>query len=259
MTNILRIPANSQGYLTAIRDNAVDKFDVVDFTYNYLNSDFPEAWAYWKLEEASGTRVDSSGNDRHLAPAGANLPDSSTGVLGNQAHFTGNASSQNRLELAECWDPSGDKQFTYSFWVKSPEVPLTSYASFIITSNLSVTIQGAYGDYGEEGLIVTVNTEDPWNLWISGDPDVYLLPPGVSAHFFIVYDGVGLYVYVDNVLAMSASGSHGMTANMDVVKFGMPAHSSVESWVDEFGIWEVALTAEQRAQLYNSGAGWSPY
>jgi hypothetical protein len=35
MTNILRIPANSQGYLTAIRDAAADKFDVIDFTFNY--------------------------------------------------------------------------------------------------------------------------------------------------------------------------------------------------------------------------------
>lgn len=260
MTDILRIAPGTRTHMQAKYNAIHGKFDVTRVVQGFVNPPaFPAAWAYWKLDEASGSRLDSSGNARHLTPHGTTLPDSAAGVLGDQAHFAGSNLVQNRLELAECWNPADDKKFTYSFWVKSPAVDGSSYASFILTSNLSVTIQGAYGFYGTNGLIMTVNTEDPWSLWISGDPGVYLFPPNTESHVCIVYDGVGLYVYVDTVLEMSATGTHGMTDNMNVVKFGMPDAVGVESWCDEFGIWEVALTSDQIARLYNSGAGWSPY
>lgn len=260
MSRIIRLPANSQAYVKVLRDGNQGTFDAKLMRYGYVNPPaFPAAWAYWKLNEASGSRLDSSGNGRHLTPQGTTLPDSAAGVLGDAAHFTGSNLVQNRLELSECWNPADDAKFTYSFWVKSPAVDGSSYSSFILTSNLSVTIQGAYGFYGSDGLIVTVNTEDPWNLWIGGDPGVYLLPDDTWHHFFIVYDGVGLYVCVDNVLEMSATGTHGMTDNMNIVKFGMPDMTGVESWAQHFGIWTSALTSAQGSQLFNSGAGWSPY
>jgi hypothetical protein len=35
MTNILKIPANTSAYITAIVDAATDKLDVVDFVFGY--------------------------------------------------------------------------------------------------------------------------------------------------------------------------------------------------------------------------------
>jgi hypothetical protein len=67
MTNILKIPANTQAYLTAQRDEVEDVFDVVEFTWPYINEIvFPEPWAYWKFEEESGTRFDATGHGRNL-------------------------------------------------------------------------------------------------------------------------------------------------------------------------------------------------
>ena len=64
MTNVLKIPANSQAYLFATRDIAQDKFDVRRFAYDFVNVvAFPEPWAYYKFEEPNGSElwVDATG------------------------------------------------------------------------------------------------------------------------------------------------------------------------------------------------------
>ena len=72
MTNVLKIPANSQAYLIATRDITQDKFDVRKFAYDFKNAVvFPEPWAYWKMEEdGCADRVDATGNGHELVPLG---------------------------------------------------------------------------------------------------------------------------------------------------------------------------------------------
>jgi len=39
---VLTLPAESQAYITVIRDDAEDTFDIIEFLFNYLN-DVPSA------------------------------------------------------------------------------------------------------------------------------------------------------------------------------------------------------------------------
>jgi hypothetical protein len=87
-TDIIKIPAGTQVYLTAERDVVDDAFDVTEFTWPYLNAaPFPEPWAYYKFEEPNESElwVDATGKNNHLRRnlAYEPLPTSTTGKINN--------------------------------------------------------------------------------------------------------------------------------------------------------------------------------
>lgn len=253
MTNILRIPANTQAYLTAIRDAAADKFDVMEFTYQYGNqASFPPAWAYWKMEEASGNRLDSSGNNRTLSLDSGYAVGYDLGILGNCSKFTANNQA---LIMSEEWDTRGDTKFTITCWMKMVANAGGTHRVLELTSNVVLWMKSdnmtkCYFEAGSEsGGAVSWAIYD-FNVW----------------YFVCVYyDGTGLHLEVNNVEVASDA----VVPTFDLVDefswggtwvgYPHPSASPPTGYFDEVGIWLQALTAGQRAQLYNSGAGWSPY
>ncbi len=276
MTNILRIPANTQAYLFVRRDIAQDKFDVKKFVYDYVNAEsFPPAWAYWKMEEDGTNRLDSSGNGRYLYPNGyANQPLRADGKINYCAKFVGDNYGVN-FRSDEVFTMGADQNYTFAFWVKCNFTATGSsvnYFQFSLTdfvedpgSFLDVRIMGNYTLWGMDELYIKTtcgyyDAEWVWHeLFITTDPNSYTLESDTWHFVCVYYDGTGLYMEIDNVLFGSDLGKHNIPTSPTRIIVGNAVHSGTQSYIDEAGIWDVALTADQRSQLWNSGAGWSPY
>lgn len=109
--------SNGNHVLTAVaRDAAGNTATSSSVTINVNNPvTFPENGlvAYWKLDEASATRLDSKGT-KHLTDV--NTVTSNTGKIGNAGQFT--ATSSEYLDIANNAALStGNLDFTFSSWV----------------------------------------------------------------------------------------------------------------------------------------------
>ena len=90
MTNIIKIPANTRMRMKAVRDEAADKFDVVDMSFKFEDAAFPTPWAYWKMEEDGTDRIDATGNGHDLSPWGyTQYPERIAGKIDNAVQLTG--------------------------------------------------------------------------------------------------------------------------------------------------------------------------
>ncbi len=240
MANILRIPANSEIEMMVIRDSVQDKFDVVDFVFDYINAAaFPTAWAYWKMEEMSGTRMDSSGNG-HDWPS-YNSPGCGTGKLGNALTSSTNSDGL-RKDAPDFWPIDINTQFTISFWAK---IAINGGIDF--NTNMGIWLEGWAG-HGIGGYI-SCNMN-----WI----DIPYTYPADEWMFVVIYhDGTGLYLEINNTAVANSPGAHEREDDLGTTYvFGIASGAMA---FDEVGIWLQALTPAQRSQLWNNGAGWSPY
>jgi len=260
MSKILRLAGNTQGYLYISRDAVQDTYDIRKWRYNYVNQptvvEFPTALAYWKLEEASGTRADSSGNGRDLAlVTGATDPGNTVAKLANGVLFPANSSAtdyalrNSDINLGGLW--------TIAFWFKG--VDIVTYGWTLIEMSLR-KLTSPWTDF--LGIDIYPQNDGTANFYItkSGTAlDETFVLDCTTMHFVcIYYDGTGVYLEVDNVEKGSVIESSGIAD--EAARFTLSgAYSNLKGCADELGIWAVALTSDQRAQLWNSGAGWSPY
>ncbi len=260
MTNILRIPANSQAYLTVIRDSAVDKFDIVDYKYGYLNPiPFPTPWAYWKLEETIGNpRLDSTGNNRTLTEVNQDV-DSGVGKIGTAAYFPDTDGTQQNLNTNDLApDLTGNKKFTVSFWIKFHRIATSTF-------EIDFYCNFAAGD----GVYLTLGLKNlQTNAYIyAGTTSRFLqctniITPDVYHFVTLYYNQVGLYLEIDNVAIVSSLGVSGVTYAPGKVSFGgISPNNKMSILLDEVGYWvgDNALTADQRSYLWNNGVGRSLY
>jgi hypothetical protein len=273
--NLLKIPANSQAYLTAVRDEASDACDAIEMAYDYLNAAaLPEPWAYWKMEEASGTRVDSTTHARDLTPAGHALPTNDAGKIGNAAkNLSDGVSPGPRFAISAFPTINGNQPFSLAFWLKTNYIAaITSYFRIVAWDNADSydnlffelhSDSATWGDFDTYWSLDLGHYDEEWDysgLNILIDPDVHPWTDGVLHFVCIIYDGSGLYLYVDNSLWGSAAGTHGMTAQPDRLLFGESRETAACNWSDEVAVYENhALTSDERDYLYNGGAGRALY
>jgi hypothetical protein len=208
--------------------------------------------AYWKLDEASGTRNDSVGAN-HLTDN--NTVMSTTGKVGDAADLV-RANSES-LSIADNAALSvGDIDFTVGAWVKFN----LNGASFPSTFHLVSKTGGSADEY-----------------WLESD--------GYNFRFR-VYAGGNLYSATEAITVVSGTwyylvGWHDATANTVnlIVNNGTPTSTSTtgavpdnsnssfnigrygsgvfydDGQVDEVGLWKRLLTSDERTELYNSGNG----
>jgi hypothetical protein len=94
--------------------------------------------AHWTMNETSGNRLDSSGNNHTLIPSGAIA--SAAGKFGNAAVFNGTA----KLSLASASQLNLASDFSVSFWVKFSSV--ATYA-ILFSKYLSSPVGGLAIDF----------------------------------------------------------------------------------------------------------------
>lgn len=208
--------------------------------------------AYWDLDEASGTRVDDPGaNDL----TDNNTVTSNTGIISNAGQFT--AANSEYLSRSDNTDLStGNIDFTFVAWAYLD----SKGANRSIVSKYSSSANREYNVYygttadrfifevSNDGTAVTTVTAN--NLGI----------PATSTWYFVVawHDATNdtLNIQVNNGTVDSVSYSAGVFDS--TAPFMIGARNGAMFWngrIDEVGFWKRTLTAGERTQLYNSGAG----
>jgi hypothetical protein len=196
--------------------------------------------SYWKLDETSGTRFDSVSANNLSDNGGVGF---ATGKIGNSAEFdTTNYLSTNTV--------LSSGPFTVSCWI---------YADTVTQS-----AGGIVNRYDNP-----VPADRTWTSYVANDDIVFAIPPTqltinniVSAatwHLFIFwYDDVAQEMGIQFDTTIQTKSQTTGYANTNV-PFSIGARAdggtAFDGRIDEVGIWSRVLTAAERTQLYNGGAG----
>ncbi|MFZ2149818.1 MAG: LamG domain-containing protein [Minisyncoccia bacterium] len=211
--------------------------------------------AYWKLNEASGTRTDSF--------AGNNLSDNNgvsqaAGVSAGTSTSAGfNSASSQFLSSASTLTQVGDSSFTFAGWFY-----LNSNATYIPFGKDS----GVAGQR-EFRLRHLANRFD-FAVFRPGDTQVTITSPVNTAannwYFVVVWHDAAadtLNISVNNSVPASQStgGSLQITTNGSLFTVGSRQFPGSQSYlngrIDEFGFWRRVLTVGEITNLYNGGSG----
>ena len=203
--------------------------------------------AYWKLDEASGTRSDSYGAN-HLTDV--NTVTQAAGKLSYAAQFT--AVNAERLTIADNAALSmGDIDFTLCCWVYFDTLPVSG---LIAKWNGTADEYAIYYDGGGRirfgvdggGGLVTV-------------PADALGTPSTSTWYFIVawHDSVAntINIQVNNGTINTAAHSVGVNNSDGIFRLGEISLVYLNGRMDGVGVWKRVLTQSERQYLYNTGSG----
>ena len=229
-----------------------------------------DAVAYWKLDEASGTRADATGNGNNLTDARSNVA-SESGKVGQSASFVMDENS-----VLYCLNNSDLRitggSFTVCAWLWLDAKAPCGYTIIGKTDNNDTEWAIDYRPPDPD----PENNPDRFDWYMLGAGYEF---PGVIANTFgapnlhtwyfvvIAYDATNgvMKIRVDNgaddtfdwmggTPETTAAFGIGGYVNEDPPDPPMAA-GDFDGRVDEVGIWKRLLTEEELAYLWNSGAG----
>lgn len=204
----------------------------------------------WTLDEASGTRSDSYGTN-HLTDN--NTVTQATGKVGNAAQFT--RANAEYLSIADNASLSmGDIDFTIACWVRWDTLIANSdglvtkwggtaneYALFYNSGASRI----AFGVDGGTGLVTVAANA--------------LGAPATGTWYFVVawHDSVAntINIQVNNGTINSAAHAVGVQDSNGTFTLGQIAGQYLDGRLDGVAVWKRTLTSDERAYLYNGGAG----
>jgi hypothetical protein len=203
--------------------------------------------AHWRLDESSGTRVDShAGNDL----GDINTVGSAAGKLGTAASFV--AANEELLGIAD--NPAlsmGDIDFTIALWVWFDSLAgaglagkwsagSVEYLAYFNGTNLRfhVSDDGTNNTFVTNSQSISTNTWYLYLAWHDATANTINLSinnntPASAAHTTGVHDGSSAFLLSEN----EEGGSY------------------LNGRLDSVSIWKRLLTPTERTQLYNSGSG----
>lgn len=208
--------------------------------------------AYWKFEESGGTRDDQKG-PHDLADH--NTVTQAAGKKGNAAQFT--AANSEYLSITDNADLStGDIDFTIAAWV------------YIDSLTTTISVFSKYDSYAEGSIEyeLSIDHSGTAKFQLKGNgPAIYEYTPplGTGTWYFIVcwHDSVNNTMNIKvNDRSVQTGGTTGVfppdtTASFRIGAVGSPPSTYFDGRIDEVGFWKRVLTAQERADLYNAGAG----
>jgi hypothetical protein len=209
--------------------------------------------SWWKLEEASGNRVDTPGTVDITSDPG---PGQAAAKVNNGADFE--SGSSHFLESSS--DPSAldfaDADFTIAGWVNLESVG--ALRSILTKWNET-------GDQRQYRLIYD-HTGTTFKFQVSSDGTAIAsvsssITPSTATWYFLVawHDATAntINITVNNGSPNSTSHSGGcFNSTADVMMgAGDGAVDFFDGLIDEVGVWSRVLTAGERTVLYNNGTG----
>lgn len=199
--------------------------------------------SYWKLDESTGTRVDSHGTN-HLTDH--NTVGSAAGKIGTACAFASTASQY--LSYPDT-NPLGDEDWTQAVWFKraSPTLDQMIFSKDAATGR-------SYWLESMNPLTFSCPAAGV-NVSVPG------MAPDLNWHYVVIWHDAAantLNIQADGGPVTSvASAPFNITATP--VHFGSRAYVGYEGYfdglIDEVAIWRRVLTAEERTALYNGGLG----
>lgn len=209
--------------------------------------------AAWKLEEASGARADSHGAN---ALTDNNTVTQAAGKIGSAAQFT--AANSEHLSIADNAAMStGDIDFTFAGWLY---LDSKTAVRGVFEKDNNTAGQREYGLY-------YTNADDRLHFYVFTPGDVYAEviasafgSPAVSTWiFFVVWHDAAantINIQVNGGTVNSTAHAAGVKDAAATFSIGQGGGNSyMDGRVDALNFWKRVLTAGERAELYNAGAG----
>lgn len=211
--------------------------------------------AYYKLDEASGNGLDAHTGGKTLTDT--NTVGATTGVLNNGRTFDGTNERLVRSDTAFRF-ASGD--FTVSLWANADSLAGSSYGTGLV-SHMSGDAQGDWWiTFGTSGNI-------GFGFWPSaGSPSGGFRQTANSVvttatwyHIVVRKSGSTFTIWKDGASqSITVNGNTDSGWNNDGFQIGTHYSSDgnyfFDGIIDELGVWNVALSDAQIAELYNSGS-----
>lgn len=207
--------------------------------------------AYWKLDEASGTRYDSVGSS-HLTDY-STVP-SGTGKIGTGVVLPGATANEYLYCASNSALEMGDIDFCMCGWYQKTG---STYYATVGKFNSNST-----GDY-----ILEPNTYNGCKFGVIGSnlqpvlaTDNYAITMNEWVFLFGWHDSVANQIGLQVNDRTPVVVSHTLGVAITSTQFMVGAYSDTQypsqsMSIDEIGIWKRVLTSDERAALYNSGAG----
>lgn len=218
--------------------------------------------AWWGLNETSGTRYDSHSNGLDLNDN--NTVGSATGLLSNAASF--NKANSEYFNAADDSALDFTTEFTASLWLKQVPYAGSNYEVYIAKGSFTSSSFTIYNRYSVSTLKILLNYN---NILAQFNLLSFTISTSSFDHLVVRYDGsqptnaTKLRVFKNNV-ELTGSGSFLGTVPTSLLDRAgdlyvgyQPGQSSsyFSGEMDEVGLWSRALTTDEIADLYNSGAG----
>jgi hypothetical protein len=204
--------------------------------------------AYWKLDETSGTRFDSTANNNDLTDN--NSVGFATGKISNAASFDGSnyfTVTNSSLNITGAISIAG--------WVYAVD---RAQRQNIFTGYSSIS---PFPGYGVGIAIININKWQWWSGsgtgWVRSTSDVAL---NTWTHIAFTLSSTGaLNIYLnatlDRTTTASVLASYSGQRVLGAAAGGVDNLLVSGTRIDEFGIWNRELTSSEITQLYNSGSG----
>jgi hypothetical protein len=214
--------------------------------------------AYWTMDEASGTREDSTASNIDLTDV--NTVGSAAGIINNGADFEETNDEYFSVADGGGVDPSG--AFSFSFWIKYEELPSSGQddgwmGKWSSTGNQRSFAIGGYNNAGTQQAYFLVTGDGSSNVGSFSNS-------GISAgnwyHIVAIYSPssyLDLYVNdtrIQNVTSSVPASIFNSTAEFRIADY-VTATTTFDGVIDEVGYWSRAITSAEVTELYNGGAG----
>jgi hypothetical protein len=221
---------------------------------------FPGAWAFWYMNEASGNRIDATGNDRDLVTQPSPVT-SITGKIDNAISLP-TAGQFIEAEMGSVPDLSGDEPFFIAIFNRASSTGVDdSNQGFYVSSGDWTKYLHIITNFYEGGTLGNISvscSEDDtpvgsWNDKVSADEWHLIL---------CYYDGTTLTVELDGVLVGDVEISTALSApsDTDTMGFSHDAGTDVADF-DASGIWtgnDALRMIANKESLWNGGDGLEP-
>ena len=185
--------------------------------------------AFWKLDNLT----DASGNGNSLT--NNNNVQFVSGKIGNAAEFDGTNYFNTTTQIGQ--------SFSLSFWLYPTEV--SGYTN-VLTWRVSGT-----GSIGYDGSVYWYNDNGGFLVQSSAG----IITTNQWHHVVLVCDNNAITIYLDNSSVATGTDNNTRLATDLVIGAYLNGTETIVGKLDAVGIWDRAITNEERSILYNNGEG----
>ncbi|HRY74156.1 MAG TPA: FN3 associated domain-containing protein [Candidatus Dojkabacteria bacterium] len=220
-------------------------------TMSFISADLnTDLVAYWNFNENAGvTANDSTANnlDWTLSNSGSW---SATGKISASLLFNNNYYASQIDDSDFNWN---NQEYSFGFWIKTTD----NTKSQLLWKRYSVSGSNFFGQY------ISITTEGKISFWTAKNTAGVLLTGNTvlnnNTWYYIncIQKSDGMFIYINGVLDNSNVTTYGDQSNNSTAYIGNDGEGfyKIYGQIDEYGIWNKALSESEILQLYNSGNG----